>query len=637
MRLTVPVGTRPEIVKLARVVAALRSAGHDVRCIATGQHTDAKLAADMFVELGCPPDVHWQLPQGEGARVGALLAAAYDEFAEHQPDAVLVLGDTYTAPLLAIAARRHGVGVIHLEAGLRSFNERSVEETNRTMMVALATLHLAPTDLAAGLLRDEGVAPERIHVVGNPVIDAIAATGVSRVAVDERAGVLFTAHRATNVDDPARLAQLVTVVRRLGEHYGPVTFPLHPRTRARLEAAGLLSVVAATPNVDLVDPMPYGALLSRLASARVVVTDSGGLQEEASWFGVPSVVLRATTPRWEGVLDGSAVLCGLGEVEVMHHVGRLTTPDEQLRIGGLPCPYGDGHTAQRVVDVLADNNIMTLIEPREPSVGDRLPARVFARSTPAERNEPNEPTEPTEPDEPIEAVTVDLDDTVFAQADWLLGAWRDVARAGADIGLDHDRLLTALMSVAAEGSDHGGIIDRALRSIDVGEHELAAIVPGLVAVFSTHSSTTLAPYPGFDDALAAVRANVPVACVTDGNPRIQRAKLRSLGLTDAFDVVIYSDELGREFRKPHSAPFERALRELGVPAARAVHIGDRPGKDVAGAVNAGMRAVRVHTGEYAAIADPADALPWRSFADVTTALRSIAACTSSRTPTTATP
>ncbi len=617
MRLTVPVGTRPEIVKLARVIAALRAAGHDVRCIATGQHTDVLLAADMFAELGCPPDVSWQLPQGESARVGALLAAAYDEFAQQQPHAVLVLGDTYTAPLLAMAARRHGVGVIHLEAGLRSFNERSVEETNRKMMVALATLHLAPTELAAGMLRDEGVDSERIHVVGNPVIDSIAATGIARVAVGDRAGVLFTAHRATNVDDPDRLAQLVAIVQRLGERFGPVTFPLHPRTRARLAAAGLLSVVATSPNVDLVEPMPYGALLSRLASARVVVTDSGGLQEEASWFGVPSVVLRATTPRWEGVLDGSAVLCGLGEVEVMHQVARLTTPDDQRRIAALACPYGDGHTAQRIVDLLADNTVMTLLEPREPSVGDPLPARVFARPT-------------ATPDEPIEAVTVDLDDTVFAQADWLAGAWRDVARAGADIGLDHDRLLAALVTVAAEGSDRGSIIDRALRSIDVGEHELAAIVPGLVAVFNTHNPTDIAPYPGFDDALAAVRANVPVACVTDGNPRVQRAKLRSLGLADAFDVVIFSDELGREFRKPHVAPFERALRELGVPATRAVHIGDRPGKDVVGAVNAGMRAVRVHTGEYATLADLVDATPWRSFADVTSALRSIAACTTSQ-------
>ena len=296
---------------------------------------------------------------------------------EHRPDAVLVLGDTYTAPLVAMAARRHGIGVIHLEAGLRSFNERSVEETNRMMMVALATLHLAPTELAASFLRDEGVAPGRIHVVGNPVIDSIAATGVSRVAVADRSGVLFTAHRATNVDDPARLSQLVGIVRRLGEQFGPVTFPLHPRTRARLAAADLLSVVATSAGIDLVDPMPYHALLSRLASARIVVTDSGGLQEEASWFGVPSVVLRATTPRWEGVLDGSAVLCGLSEDEVRYHVARLTTDDEQRRIAALTCPYGDGYTAQRVVEVLADNNVMGVIEPREPTVGDPLPARVF--------------------------------------------------------------------------------------------------------------------------------------------------------------------------------------------------------------------------------------------------------------------
>jgi HAD superfamily hydrolase (TIGR01509 family) len=486
-------------------------------------------------------------------------------------------------------------------------------------MVALATLHLVPTVLAADLLRDEGVAPERIHLVGNPVIDAIAAAGIARVAAAQRSGVLFTAHRATNVDDPARLEQVVAIVGRLGEQVGRVTFPLHPRTRARLSAAGLLSIVTGLPNVDVVEPMPYGALLSRLASARVVVTDSGGLQEEASWFGVPSVVLRATTPRWEGVLDGSAVLCGLNEDDVMKQVGLLTTPEEQHRIANLPCPYGDGHTAQRVVDVLADDAIVALIEPREPSAGDPMPTRVFARAAHSHIV-----------DEPIEAVTVDLDDTVFAQADWLAGAWRDVARAGADIGLDHDSFLAALESIAAEGSDHGAIIDRALRAIDVREHELAAIVPGLVAVFSTHTPTALAPYPGFDDALAAVRAIVPVACVTDGNPRIQRAKLRSLGLTDAFDVVVFSDELGREFRKPHIAPFQRALRELGVPAARAVHIGDRPGKDMAGAVNAGMRAVRVRTGEYAANPDLADAVPWRSYADITTALRSIAAGTNSR-------
>src|SRR5690606_14559394 len=148
------------------------------------------------------------------------------ELAAHPADAVLVLGDTYTAPLFALAARRYGIGVVHLEAGLRSFNERSVEEVNRKMLAAMATVHLAPTDLAASFLTDEGVPEERIRVVGNPVIDALAATGVSRVPVPQRRGVLLTAHRATNVDDPVRLRELVGLVRRLGAEIAPVTFPM---------------------------------------------------------------------------------------------------------------------------------------------------------------------------------------------------------------------------------------------------------------------------------------------------------------------------------------------------------------------------------------------------------------------------
>lgn len=380
LRITVPVGTRPEIVKLAQTIAALRAAGHDVRCIATGQHTDAKLAGEIFAELGCAPDVVWQLPSTEGDRVGALLAQAFDEFAAHRPDAILVLGDTYTAPLVAIAARRFGIGVIHLEAGLRSFNERSVEEINRRMMVALATLHLAPTQLAADFLREEGVEPARITVVGNPVIDALVKSGIRPVNVEDRAGVLFTAHRATNVDDPARLERVVTLVQRLGERFGPVTFPLHPRTRAKLSAAGRLDEVARLFGVRLVEPLPYRELLATLARSSVVVTDSGGLQEEASWLGVPAVVLRTTTPRWEGVVDQAAVLCGLDVDSVLDHVARFCDPREAARVAALPCPYGDGETATRVVRCLTDPQLLALLSPTEPVVGDGLPPRVAVRN-----------------------------------------------------------------------------------------------------------------------------------------------------------------------------------------------------------------------------------------------------------------
>ncbi|MFL6136382.1 MAG: non-hydrolyzing UDP-N-acetylglucosamine 2-epimerase [Frankiaceae bacterium] len=366
MRITVPVGTRPEVIKLAAVVTGLRAAGHEVRCIATGQHSDRRLAGDLFAALGCAPDATWALPDGEGPRVGALLANAFDELAAHRPDALLVLGDTYTAPLLAVAARRHGVGVVHLEAGLRSFNELSMEETNRRLMVALATLHLAPTELAARFLAADGVDERRIRVVGNPVIDALRTSGVARVAPEARSGVAVTAHRATNVDDPARLAELVRLVTALGARLGPVTFPLHPRTRDRLQAAGRLGELAAAPGVHVGDPLGYAEMLRLLAGSRLVVTDSGGLQEEASYFGVPVVVLRRSTPRWEGVQSGAAVLAGLDAERVLGLAERLATPAELARIAALPCPYGDGRTVERVVHALAEPGIAELLAPGEP-------------------------------------------------------------------------------------------------------------------------------------------------------------------------------------------------------------------------------------------------------------------------------
>jgi UDP-N-acetylglucosamine 2-epimerase (non-hydrolysing) len=366
MRITVPVGTRPEVIKLAGVVTALRAAGHDVRCVATGQHSDPALAGDIFTALGCRPDATWSLPAAESERVGGLLSAAFAEFATHRPDVVLVLGDTYTAPLVAMAARRFGVGVAHLEAGLRSFNQLSMEETNRRLMVALATLHLAPTDLAARFLATEGVPAERIRVVGNTVVDALRASGVARVALAERAGVAVTAHRATNVDDPERLAELVRLVRTLGDRLGPVTFPLHPRTRDRLTKAGRLDDLVGAPGVTLTDPLPYDGMLRLLARSRLVVTDSGGLQEEASYFGVPAIVLRRSTPRWEGVETGAAALAGLDTERVLELAERFTAPAELTRIAALPCPYGDGHAVDRVVEALADPDLVRILRPVEP-------------------------------------------------------------------------------------------------------------------------------------------------------------------------------------------------------------------------------------------------------------------------------
>ncbi|MDX6254975.1 MAG: hypothetical protein QOJ11_1309 [Frankiales bacterium] len=375
LRLTIPIGTRPEVIKLAPVVHALRAAGHSVRCIATGQHYDARMYGDVFTGLGLAPDDVWTLNGSEGERLGQLLTCAFAELSAHPADAVMVLGDTYTAPLVSVAARRFGTGVIHLEAGLRSQNGLSVEEVNRKMMVGLATVHLAPTTMAAAFLTGEGVSPSIVRVVGNPVVDAVVAMGIPVRPLSDRRGVLLTAHRATNVDTPARLAELVTLVKDLAQLHGPVLFPMHPRTRDRLTTAGWLDDLAATDGLDIVEPLPYPSLLTALSTAAIAVTDSGGLQEEAAYFGVPAVVMRHSTPRWEGVAAGTAVLTGMSAERVLAAVAQLTTSSELARVAAVPCPYGDGTTGAQVVAALDDPALRLSLAPSEPSYdpAQRLP------------------------------------------------------------------------------------------------------------------------------------------------------------------------------------------------------------------------------------------------------------------------
>lgn len=367
MKILIPLGTRPEIVKLAPVIVTLAARGHEVTTLATGQHYDANLTDTFFDELGVQPNIRWDLPTEESERVGAILTRALDVIRSEHPDLVLVLGDTYTVPLFCLAARRFQTPVAHLEAGLRSFNETSIEETNRKIAAATARLHFAPTTLAAQFLVREGVASERIRVVGNPVIDVLVEKGLRRRDVNDRHGVLFTAHRPTNVDDPERLRDLVEIIRRLGEEVGTVVFPVHPRTKSRLVSADLWSELSRS-NVRLLDPLPYEDMLNELATCRLVVTDSGGLQEEAAFFGVPAIVLRRSTPRWEGISEGLAALSGVNVERVMELATHFSSPEVLVRIVTAPCPYGDGTTAAQIADALEDPDVLALLPIVEPDL-----------------------------------------------------------------------------------------------------------------------------------------------------------------------------------------------------------------------------------------------------------------------------
>lgn len=201
-------------------------------------------------------------------------------------------------------------------------------------------------------------------------------------------------------------------------------------------------------------------------------------------------------------------------------------------------------------------------------------------------------------------VVVDLDDTVYPQASFLYGATRAVGRAAAAAGLDWTALTRALRAELVAGSDQGGTIDRALAACGVPQRRAAELMPALVAAFTDYRPRRLPLYPGARAALTSLRSHYPLACLTDGNPAIQRAKLAATGAAALFDVVVVSDELGgRAARKPHPDGLLAVAQRLGVPAEGLVVIGDRPGKDVAVARAVGARSIRVRTGEYADAAD----------------------------------
>jgi len=211
----------------------------------------------------------------------------------------------------------------------------------------------------------------------------------------------------------------------------------------------------------------------------------------------------------------------------------------------------------------------------------------------------------------ISAVLFDLDDTLSPQSTWLDGAWVDVAHVGAGLGAPEVSLLAALRTIAADGTDRGRIIDRALVCVGCGDLPVAP----LVAAFRDHAPPKLFPYPGVRAALEQLRRRVPIGLVTDGDPRIQHSKLEALGLD--FDVIVFSDDLGREHRKPDPLPLRIALERLRVTPDRAIFIGDRPSKDIAAAHTVGMRSIRVRTGEYAHLPD--DPAPWRTAPDAVAA------------------
>jgi UDP-N-acetylglucosamine 2-epimerase len=347
MKIVTVIGNRPQFVKAAAVSRLLRAA-HDELLVHTGQHHDDELSTIFVRELGVPrPEtelgIHGATNTDQTAR---MLAALGPLLADQRPDRVLVYGDTNSTLAGALAAAQARIPVAHVEAGMRSFDRAMPEELNRVLTDHASELLLCPSETAVENLRREGVAGE-VVMVGDVMVD-IANLFQPRAREEapafEAPYVLATAHRAGNVDDPARLAALVDLLLAVPED---VILPLHPRTRARLEAAGLLDRLAA--GVELLAPQGYLDFTALLVHARAVLTDSGGVQKEAYLAGVPCVTLRDTTEWVETVAAGWNVLVDLDREAALTALAR-TPPAERPEL------YGDGRAGERVVAALSSRS-----------------------------------------------------------------------------------------------------------------------------------------------------------------------------------------------------------------------------------------------------------------------------------------
>ena len=361
MKLLTVIGARPQFVKASVVSRAFAEHGgiHEV-LLHTGQHFDANMSSIFFDELAIPRFAY-NLGIGgglHGAMTGAQLAGIEKVLLTEKPDWVLVYGDTNSTLSAALAAAKLHVPVAHVEAGLRSFNRRMPEEINRVVVDHVSTMLLAPTETAMQRLAHEGIAIEKCHNVGDVMFDAAILFGeqarqfstvLQRLKLSAGGFILATVHRAENTDDLQRLRVILTALGQVGQTL-PVVYPIHPRTRKLLDQHGLGNLLG--DGVHLIDPVGYLDMVTLEQNAAVIATDSGGVQKEAFFHGVPCVTLRNETEWVELVSAGwnwlvpplSADLVRTGLLAAIGTRGK----DVQ--------PYGQGDTAQRIASILMAQN-----------------------------------------------------------------------------------------------------------------------------------------------------------------------------------------------------------------------------------------------------------------------------------------
>lgn len=362
MKILHVVGARPNFMKVAPVMAAFSRRAQRLpitqRLVHTGQHYDRRMSELFFEELGLPrPDINLDVGSAShGAQTGRIMEKFEAILLDERPDLVMVVGDVNSTLACAVDAKKMGIPVAHVEAGLRSFDRSMPEEINRLVTDAVSDLLLVSEPAGVENLRREGHAPTEIHLTGNVMIDTLrwllpqaqSRDTLERLHLQPGQYGVVTLHRPSNVDDPKALAGLLEV---LAETAGelPMVFPIHPRTQQRIERFGLAERLQTKGIVQL-PPVGYLDFLALTSQARVIVTDSGGLQEESTALGIPCLTTRPNTERPITVEEGTSTLVG-SDMEKLRRLLR-TVLQGTYKQGRCPALW-DGHAAQRIASVLA--------------------------------------------------------------------------------------------------------------------------------------------------------------------------------------------------------------------------------------------------------------------------------------------
>ena len=356
MKVSIILGTRPEIVKLSPIIRECEKLRLDYFILHTGQHYSYNMDKVFFEQLQLP-DAKYNLDVGSGThgkQTGEMLIGIEKILQNEKPDVVLVQGDTNTVLAGVIAAVKLNIKVGHVEAGLRSYDRKMPEETNRILADHCSDYLFAPTVKSKQILLHEGIQKENVFMVGNTVVDAVyqnltiaqSKTQILNQLDSPVEFILATSHRQENVDDQKRFTDIIKGLQLVQSEFNvPLIYTIHPRARKQLEIFGI-----NTTGLTLVEPLDYMAFLQLESKAKLVLTDSGGLQEETCVLGVPCVTLRENTERPETLDVGSNMLAGTSPIKILNAAKTMYAKKRDW-----VNPFGDGKTAERIIKILKEN------------------------------------------------------------------------------------------------------------------------------------------------------------------------------------------------------------------------------------------------------------------------------------------